>query len=88
MVITITSLLERGIETDDALCRIRELFDAQEQRPNQYEVWRLRYSDMFDKVADKTFVYNRFDTDNMRVVRDETGRVLDHLLTTDYVFWT
>ncbi len=88
MVITITSPLERGIETDDALCRIRELFDAQEQRPNQYEVWRVRYRDMFDQVADKTFVYNRFDTDNMRVVRDETGRVLDHLLTTDYVFWT
>ena len=88
MVITITSPLVRGIETDDALCRIRELFDAQEQRPNQYEVWRVRYRDMFDQVADKTFVYNRFDTDNMRVVRDETGRVLDHLLTTDYVFWT
>ena len=88
MVITITSPLERGIETDDALCQIRELFDAQEQRPNQYEVWRLRYSDMFDQVADKTFVYNRFDTDNIRVVRDETGRVLDYLLTTDYVFWT
>ena len=48
MVITITSPLVRGIETDDALYRIRELFDAQEQRPNQYEVWRLRYSDMFD----------------------------------------
>ena len=88
MVIAITSPLVRGIETDDALCRIRELFDAQEQRPNQYEVWRVRYRDMFDQVADKTFVYNRFDTDNMRVVRDETGRVLDHLLTTDYVFWT
>ena len=88
MVITITSRLERGAEADDALCRVRELFDTQEQRPNQYEVWRLRYLDMFDQVADKTFVYNRFDTDNMRVVRDETGRVLDHLLTTDYVFWT
>lgn len=88
MVVTITSPLARGIEADNALCQIRRLFDAQEQRPNQYEVWRLRYSDMFDQVADKTFVYNRFDTDNIRVVRDETGRVLDYLLTADYVFDT